>query len=51
MQPPKENIKEPSTVFTATCAVLLIIITLFGLYSMKQVNKYDTDKNKTTINK
>jgi hypothetical protein len=49
MQPPKENIKEPTTVFTATCAVLLVLITLFGLYSMKQVKKYNSEINKTNL--
>lgn len=45
----KENIKEPSIVFTATCAVLLVLITLLGLYSMKQVKKYDYQKTKTIV--
>jgi Mg2+ and Co2+ transporter CorA len=49
MQQPKEDINQPSYIFTTTCAVLLVLITLFGLYGMKQIKKYDTDKIKTTI--
>jgi hypothetical protein len=47
MQKPKQNIKQPAVVFIATCAMLLVIITLFRIYSMRQIKKYDTHNTHT----